>query len=86
MDLMICDDMSNKDYKIMNIIDIFKDKIQLKFPRGALFSESSSLKLKSCNVSLTMFYLVAYLSKTEEVFALIWSSGLIIMIRGKRAI
>ena len=35
---------------------------------------------------LIMFCLVAYLSKMEEVFALIWSSGLIITIRGKRAI
>lgn len=35
---------------------------------------------------LIMFCLVAYLYKTEEVLGLIWSSGLIIMIRGKRAI
>ncbi len=37
-------------------------------------------------VFFTVFCLVAHLYKTEEVLALIWSSGLIIMIRGKRAI
>ena len=50
------------------------------------YSGSSSLKLKSClTVFQTMFSLAAYLYKMEEVLALIWS-GLIIMIRGKRAI
>lgn len=57
---------------------------------GRILELKNKIKSTNLKLCLTVFFIVfcrvACVYKTEEALALIWSSGLIIMIRGKRAI